>query len=107
MLLLFPHKNAKQLVHVLLCSFFHVQRSYLVIINRAFFQHPEKVHAVLKDLVLRHQIAEVLSHLNDDLLDGEQYDLFLVSVMTIHGAFKHGFKQQSWPEYFGFCCLWC
>ena len=103
MLLLFPHKNAKQLVHVLLCSFFHVQRGYLVVINRAFFQHSEEVHAVLKDLVLRHQIAEVLSHLNDDLLDGEQYDLFLVSVMTIHGALKHGFKQQSWPKFITFC----
>ena len=69
-----------------------MQRGYLVVINRAFFQHSEEVHAVLKDLVLRHQIAEVLSHLNDDLLDGEQYDLFLINVMRVHGAFKHGFK---------------
>lgn len=75
-----------------------MQRRDLVVVDCALFQHSKQVLTVLHLLLLPQQLAEVLRHLNDYFLDCEQDELFLVSVVRVQLALKHGFEKEAWLE---------
>ena len=52
-----------------------------MVIYCALLQNSEEVDAVLEEFIDREHVSEVFCHLNDDLLDSEQNDLFLVHVV--------------------------
>lgn len=70
----------------------------MVVVDCALFQYSEQVLTVLHLLALPEQLAEVLGHLNDYFLDSEQDELFLVSVMRVQLALKHGFEKEPGLE---------
>ena len=105
--LFFGHDGHEELVHVLLCALLHVERRDLPVVDCALFQDPEEVDTVLKQLVCGHGVAEVLRHLNDDLLDCQEDDLLLVGVVSVELALEQCLQEKSWLEYasasFDFC----
>ena len=65
LMIFFFHDNGKELVHILLGSFLHMERCDLVVVNGSLFKHTEEVLDVFEDLISRHLVAEVLRHLDD------------------------------------------
>ena len=72
-----------------------MQRSYSTVIDDSLLEDAEDVLAVFKDLIVGHDIAEVLRHLNHYLLDSEQINLFLVRVMSVELALKERFQEEA------------
>lgn len=49
-------------------------------------------------LLVCHQVAKVLWHLNGDLLDCQKNDFLLVSIMGVELAIEHGLKEATRTE---------
>ena len=72
-----------------------------MIINRTLFENSEEIDAVLEEFISCKHVSKVFRYLNDNLLDSQKNDLFLVRVVWVELTLEHGFAELARFKTFG------
>ena len=64
-----------------------------MIINRTLLENSEEIDAVLEEFIRCKHVSKVFGYLNDNLLDSQKNDFFLVRVVWVELTLEHGFEE--------------